>query len=230
MSEMAESGDRVIAVLTGDLVKSRGMTADQLAIVRARLSDAVDKISEWSAGLVIGGPQFFRGDSWQLALAHPGYCLRVAMALRAALIGMDVKADTRIGIGIGTTERIHPQQISLSVGEAFLLSGEALDTIGRARLCVGLGAVDQRRLPLFGPLVSTSDVIVSRMKPAQARAAWLGLAVPTPAGNEIARALGIKPQSASGALRAVGFDALIAAAESVEALRWRQPDQADFEK
>ena len=212
---------KVIAVLTGDLVRSREMTADQIATVRATLDAAVQEIDRWSPGLVLGGPQFFRGDSWQIALSEPGYFLRAAMGLRAVLRAMDMRAETRIGIGIGQAERVDPQEISLSVGEAFILSGGALDTIkGSVGLSIALNDRDRKRLPLLGPLVATCDELIGRLQPAQAETVWLSLALPAPSQQDVARKRGITRQTASDALAVGGFRALAEAAAGCETLDW----------
>lgn len=216
------SEGKVIAVLTGDLVRSREMTADQIATVRATLDGAVQEIGRWSPGLVIGGPQFFRGDSWQIALSRPGYFLRAAIGLRAALRAMDMRAETRIGIGIGGAERVDPHEISLSVGEAFILSGSALDTIkGSVGLSISLTEQDRVRLPLLGALVAACDELVGRLQSAQAETVWLSLALPTPSQQEVARKRGITRQTASDALSAGGFRAFLEAATGCEGLEWQ---------
>ena len=114
------------AVLTGDIIKSTALSTVELDAVRSRLLDSVREVKEWKPGLVKSKAEFFRGDSWQILLSDPSMALRVAVFLRASMISQG-KADTRISIGIGKTESISPNRVSLSTGEAFLLSGIGLD-------------------------------------------------------------------------------------------------------
>jgi hypothetical protein len=114
------------AVLTGDIIKSRLLSNNDLDAVRSSLLNAVDVVKGWKRGLVKGKPEFFRGDAWQLLLRNPALALRSGVFLRASLLA-DGKADSRISIGLGKVENISPRRVSLSTGEAFLISGRGLD-------------------------------------------------------------------------------------------------------
>jgi len=114
------------AVLTGDIIKSRLLSRRDLNAVRSRLLDAVGLVKGWKRGLVKGKPEFFRGDAWQLLISDPAWAMRVGVFLRASLRA-EGKADSRIAIGLGEVESISPSRVSLSTGEAFLLSGHGLD-------------------------------------------------------------------------------------------------------
>jgi hypothetical protein len=124
---MTEPG--VFGVLTGDLKASSDLDAATLEFARGEVAAAVDAVAVGRSDAVAGGPEFFRGDSWQLALRDAGLALRIAVLARARL-RTRAQTDTRIGIGVGAVERLHPERVSLSTGEAFVLSGRALDAIG----------------------------------------------------------------------------------------------------
>ncbi|MEO0974530.1 MAG: hypothetical protein AAFX85_15685 [Pseudomonadota bacterium] len=121
------SSSAVHAVLSGDLIDSRTLSDQALAeaqeIIRASAKDFTKAVGR----AVIGRPDFFRGDAWQLLLDRPSAALRLALLLRARL--RSAGADTRIAIGVGSTRSINRRKISLSAGEAFELSGHALDTM-----------------------------------------------------------------------------------------------------
>ncbi len=140
----AGGGGGGVAVLTGDLVGSRALAADRLAEARGALEAAARDAAAWEPGLALGALEFFRGDSWQFALGRPRRFLRVALFLRARLKALGRDLDTRIGVGLGPVERLDPERISRSTGEAFVRSGAALDAMKRrARLEVhpdGAGA------------------------------------------------------------------------------------------
>lgn len=54
--------------------------------------------------------------------------MRVALFLRA-LLSARIDVETRIAIGVGSADLINRKRVSLSTGEAFTLSGHALDRI-----------------------------------------------------------------------------------------------------
>jgi len=117
---------RYYAVLTGDIIGSSGLRPAQMKSVRSSLIDAVEAVKRWRRGLVKGRPEFFRGDGWQLLLTDPAMAMRAAIFLRASLLAGGV-ADSRIAIGLGEGERSLSERVSLATGEAFVLSGRALD-------------------------------------------------------------------------------------------------------
>lgn len=114
------------AVLTGDIIRSRLLSKSDLDAVRSYLLNAMDVVKGWKRGLVKGEPEFFRGDAWQLLLKSPALAMRVGVFLRASLLA-DGRTDSRISIGLGEVENISPSRVSLSTGEAFLMSGHGLD-------------------------------------------------------------------------------------------------------
>jgi|GEM_PF-197479 len=121
---------RLYAVLTGDIIRSTTLSPQELDAVRAALITAVNVARRWKRGLVQGQPEFFRGDAWQLLLTDPALALRIAIHLRASLLATGL-ADTRIAIGLGEVDAVSSERISLSTGQAFALSGKALDRMTR---------------------------------------------------------------------------------------------------
>lgn len=121
---------RHYAVLTGDIIKSSRLAANEMELVRANLTGAVNRARRWKRGLVQGQPEFFRGDAWQLLLTDPALALRVSVHLRASLLATGL-ADTRVAIGLGEVSENSSKRVSLSTGQAFVLSGKALDKMTR---------------------------------------------------------------------------------------------------
>lgn len=117
---------RYYAVLTGDIIKSSRLSSTHLESVRSSLIHAVNAVRRWKPGVVKGKPEFFRGDAWQLLLADPAWALRAGIFLRASLLAGGL-TDTRVAIGLGEVEVISSERVSLSTGQAFVLSGKALD-------------------------------------------------------------------------------------------------------
>lgn len=116
------------AVLTGDIIGSSGLAPRELERARSLVLKGARQFHSKSRPMVFGAPEFFRGDAWQLLLREPGRSLRVALYIRA-LLSAKIGVSTRISIGIGPVEAINRSRTSLSTGEAFTLSGHALDEI-----------------------------------------------------------------------------------------------------
>ena len=127
--EQTETGS-LIGVLAGDIIKSSRLSADELQSVRDELVEGVATYSHAHPGSIIWGPAFFRGDGWQVALGAPVYLLRVAVFLRACLV-MRGLADSRIAFGVGIADRLTPEDLGNSTGEAFTIVGHALDDMNR---------------------------------------------------------------------------------------------------
>lgn len=117
----------IAAVLTGDLIDSRGVedTQDYINQLRTALQrlQAVCPFSH----------ELYRGDGFQLTLASAADAVRCAVLVRATLIAASPeheRYDARIAIGIGqAAEGNH-------YGEAFVLSGQGLDGMKKETLCV----------------------------------------------------------------------------------------------
>lgn len=118
----------VFAVLTGDIIGSARLPAGRLGDTRRLLLEAARRFrAAWPQALV-GAPEFFRGDAWQLVMKQPARALRIALFIRA-LLSAETEVETRVSIGIGCVDSINRPHVSLSTGEAFTLSGHALDEI-----------------------------------------------------------------------------------------------------
>jgi hypothetical protein len=114
------------AVLTGDIVNSTLLDKTH----EQRLFSLLN--------LILSGHrhEFFRGDSFQAYITDPKDALKIALQCRTAAIGLDpeastVSADVRVSIGIGNVET-PVRALSTAKGEAFLLSGRALDDLKSA--------------------------------------------------------------------------------------------------
>ncbi|MGD2134300.1 MAG: hypothetical protein PVI23_16035 [Maricaulaceae bacterium] len=118
----------VFAVLTGDIIGSTELSVDRLEEARQALARAVGGVRRRRADVVAGEHEFFRGDAWQLLLADPGWALRTALMIRAG-VRAELDVDTRVAIGVGVVDHVDLSRISLSTGEAFTLSGRALDNM-----------------------------------------------------------------------------------------------------
>lgn len=133
--------DRYYAALTGDTIKSSKLDSE----ARSRLHDAIlktgEELNDFFPGLVVDGINIFRGDSVQFLLSDPARSLRAALFFRAMLKAAtgNVKADIRMAIGIGTIDFMPEASKGGADGEAYRLSGPALDAMGtKQTLCLAL--------------------------------------------------------------------------------------------
>jgi hypothetical protein len=120
---------KTYAVLTGDIIGSSKLGPEGLDAAMSLLRRLAEEFEETHPESVVGQPEVFRGDSWQLALQRPALALTAGVFIRAGFKAGDF--DTRIGIGLGAVERLNTERISQSVGPAFVRSGQALDQLGK---------------------------------------------------------------------------------------------------
>jgi hypothetical protein len=71
----------------------------------------------------------FRGDALQMVVAEPEWALHAAVAFRALVLAASEKPriELRMAIGIGSIDFIPKNDVHEGDGEAFRLSGRALD-------------------------------------------------------------------------------------------------------
>lgn len=220
---------RLYAVLTGDLVRSSALDRKQLDAVRQNLFTAAGAINQadWAGGkLLRGEPEFFRGDAWQMLLSDPRWALRAAIYLRAVLRAQDL-ADTRIAIGIGSVDSVSRTRVSLSRGQAFTLSGHALDEMSfRFRMSIN---VPEELKPAGGWLsavLALCDCLIGRWQTRQAQVAGLMSLHKSASHADIGRMIkprSISQQAVSKALGAAGWPGLEQAMDQFEAISWQQP-------
>lgn len=213
--------DHVYAVLTGDIVGSTGLGAAGLAEARRVFFDAVASLRAASPELVVGDAEFFRGDSWQILLSDPQSFLRAALVLRAALRRASRDYDTRIGVGFGQVERIEPERISTSIGDAFTASGTQLDAMSD-----GIGvtvAVPHGSMGPLGwlvPLCALCSAMVNSWSERQSDIAVRMLATQAPRQSDIATEIDVSKQMISKTLASIDFPAILSAVEWVEGGKW----------
>ena len=122
----------VIAVVTGDLVNSSSLGTDQTMMVMRQLQEA---FKSTEAG-TLSGFEVLRGDSFQGIVSAPAKALIDALRIKT-LVNSSIQpakaaanssplADVRISIGIGEAT-YDLNDINISNGEAFQLSGKTLD-------------------------------------------------------------------------------------------------------
>jgi hypothetical protein len=206
------------AVLTGDLVASADSTPESVDMAVRALEEAAEQVRIWSGH----DTHFtrFRGDGWQLYLNAPGLSLAAVLSLVSVLRTRRMGLETRIAVGFGAINLLGTgeQGLADASGEAFNLSGRALDDMARHKRIVLAGPVVRRwQEALFEMAVW----IAGRWTPEQAEAVGLAL---DPREHrtqaEIAEILGVTRQAVQARLSGAGWDALAGAVSAVRAHDW----------
>ena len=154
---------KIHAVLTGDIVNSTKLGPEDEKLLLKKLHQILEPYTF----------EFYRGDSFQAYLPDNTLALETALMCRTAAIGINPEAapaisDVRIGIGIGSV--VHPvRDLASAKGEAFLLSGRALDSLDKTR---GRLVIDAENNPLanlaFAGMASYINSIYAQMTAKQA--------------------------------------------------------------
>lgn len=213
--------EHIYAVLSGDIVGSTSLGADRLELAQSAFFAATRKLQAWSPDAIVGEPEFFRGDSWQMLLGDPRAFLRASLFLRAALRSANRDFDTRIGIGFGTVDRIDRQRISTSIGNAFTASGSQLDAMADAvgvSVAVPHGA--QGQLGWMMPVTALCNAMMNSWSERQADIAAHMLAPGTPLQSQVAADLAVSKQMVSKTLASIDFSAIASALQWVEHGKW----------
>lgn len=221
----------LVAVLTGDIVGSSKLSHDRLSRSREVIQQAAEQLALHDNKGGISRIDFFRGDSWQLLINDPGYCLRCALFLRASLRAR-IDIDTRVAIGIGTTEEVVEHQISLSTGEAFVRSGKALEQLTRLKRFKYLMSIvppetNEALAPWPSLAVSLCDAILVKWTQTQAEIVSFSLLGYTQ--EEIAQKINKdrSQQAVAKLQKRAGWYALEDALETFESFPWNQTTGQD---
>ncbi len=209
------------AVISGDLIASSAKGGAVIDAAMVNLADTAARLS-----ILTGSNTRFtrhRGDGWQIYVDIPGLALTCALAMTTALRRSGTGLDTRQAIGFGRVEILPPATLGGAFGEAFELSGRALDHMPRgARLCL------ENRLivtPWHEALIALIDWQSARWSKEQAEAVQAMLLDGTLSNAEHAAKLGITRQAFEARLSSAGFPALEPALHAFQNVDWTEhPD------
>ncbi len=124
---------KLYSVITGDVVKSSKLSLEQHKQLIKVMRDCSKEISKVFPDALKYEPELFRGDSWQLLIKKPELAFGIALFYRAYLKAkMQLSSiDARMAISIGTVDFV---ESSFGVGDAYKISGKALDKKGKHKL------------------------------------------------------------------------------------------------
>jgi hypothetical protein len=209
----------IVGVISGDIVKSsrqaRGRQAIMDRLDRA-LGDARRFLKE--RGCRLFASKIYRGDAFQWALSVPDDSLWAAAFVRTELIKLrsdGIRADVRLGIGLGPVSSWNEGNIASSDGIAFRLSGRALDSLksgkDKYRRLRILTPSDEEN-PCLSALAACLDAIMQRWTAEQAEAMSLFLRDVNQA--DASRLLDVKQPAVHRRLQTAGHFAVKEALES----------------
>lgn len=123
-------------IITADIIGSTSIAADARGLLPELINQLTDELQEVSQIQV----EIFRGDSFQVMVQDVEKTPLVAVLLRAGLRKSELRSktkilDARMAIGIGKVSYIN-EKITLSDGEAFILSGREFDELGKRKLSI----------------------------------------------------------------------------------------------
>lgn len=123
-------------IITADIIGSTSIDADARGELPELINQLTDELQEVSQIQV----EIFRGDSFQVMVQDVEKTPLVAVLLRAGLRKSELRSktkilDARMAIGIGKVSYIN-EKITLSDGEAFILSGREFDKLGKRKLSI----------------------------------------------------------------------------------------------
>jgi hypothetical protein len=187
-------------------------------------------LAQWSIDFDMNY-EIFRGDSFQCLIPNPRYALRLSLIILSYLRGLKGKRlsilmknhskpvfkqkfNARIAIGIGKAELLDARP-GRSFGEAFLLSGHALDKLKFSKQCLTIDTADSYRNEL-STSVYLLDFILSGLSAHQSEAICLRLLGYNE--NEIAQMLGVNQSAVSQRLSAAGWRAISACIRRFESI------------
>ena len=166
------------AVITADIVNSTSLLKAQEKKLFSQLEEVLKPYRS----------EFYRGDSFQVYLKDPAAALKLIIELRMLTRQVGADFDIRAAIGIGEVS-LPLKKLSTASGEAFLISGRAMDELGKT---------GDRRLLMRSPLESLNqsleltamfvDYIFREMTSKQARVLLIMLA----GGTQLAAAKKIR--------------------------------------
>ncbi|MCD8207480.1 MAG: SatD family protein [Bacteroidales bacterium] len=127
-------------VITADVVNSTRINRDS----REAFLDVLHRIENDLCRICAVHIEVYRGDSFQVLVEDAGNGMLCAILIRAGLMHLapsTARWDARLSVGVGDVRYID-EQVSMSDGEAFWLSGRAFDEIGKKRLVARTNSED----------------------------------------------------------------------------------------
>jgi len=164
------------AVLTGDIVASTKLIPERRKNLYEIFIELSKKLQQKYPLDIKYRISNFRGDGWQLIVEHPEKSLEISLYIRTFIrfTFKEEKLDSRIAIGIGSTNFIPDENISAGDGPAYTASGRLLESLSSDRMILGFAENGEQSIEKQGAqsLISLIDFIVTSWGASQAQAAF----------------------------------------------------------
>lgn len=206
----------ILAVLTGDVIRSTRLAPEALDAVMAGLAAGAAAMSAWE-GAEPARFTRFRGDGWQCLAPSPPRALRAALFLRAHVRALDGDADTRVAVGIGPGSLPARGGLAAASGPAFEVSGRSLDGLRAPEQFAVAWPAPPPGAALTGAVFALADEISRLWTARQAETLIETLAPGDAAQREIAGKRGVSQQAIAKRLSGGGDWALQRALAALEA-------------
>jgi hypothetical protein len=123
------------AVITGDFIHSSKLAPKDWDRLHLLMKESSRLLRDSFKEIVPLEVDIFRGDSWQMLVIDPARALRLSLFYRATIRAKMavLNLDTRMAIAIGNIDSIPKTRVSEGHGEAYLMSGEALDWLNKSK-------------------------------------------------------------------------------------------------
>jgi hypothetical protein len=175
------------SVITGDLIKSRTNTNTEIwiSVLKQTLSYLSPDEKNW---------EIFRGDSFQIEIKDYYTSFIVAVYLKASIKCIK-DLDVRLAIGIGNTS-YEGKTVGESTGEAYLYSGETLETLKKEKqnLKIKTGQAVDNELNLFFKLAL---IAMDKWTVNSAEIVKLSIENPNALQSDLGKRLGINQNAVS---------------------------------
>jgi len=131
---MKTQPDKLYAIITGDIVASSRLSSNKREMLHKVMMDSSKVLQDEFKDAVPMGVDIFRGDSWQIIISKPAKVLRLALFYKAMLRAKmeSHRFNTRMAIALGHVDFIPGNRVSEGYGEAYQLSGKALESMPKA--------------------------------------------------------------------------------------------------
>jgi hypothetical protein len=166
-------GQSAAAVITGDVINSSKLSPGEWEKLHAVMNETSRQLRALFRNVVPLDVDIFRGDSWQMLVLDPPQSLRISLLYRGLVRAkMDLPGvDMRMAIAVGKIDSFPKTRVSHGRGEAFQLSGQALDSLHRAK-CGNMSFIGGRvdEAAALDTVVQLIDAIAGRWTVKQALA------------------------------------------------------------
>lgn len=186
----------MVAVITGDVINSRGQDAGiWMKVLKKTLNQYGREPKSW---------EIFRGDSFQLSLA-PEKALLAALHIKST-VKQTKSIDVKIAIGLGE-ESYSPKKITEANGSAYVNSGECFDALKKQTL--GIQTPDKKFDESINIMLGLSLLIANNWTSTVSRVIRTVIEHPEKNQESLARHLKKSQSSISEALKRGGFDEIM---------------------